>query len=70
MQNEIPFGLIILLRVITSFFNRIKPNSTIEVLSEPVFYSEHIKLENKVIKHTKWIENGVYYIANVLKDNG
>ena len=41
------------------FFSRIKPNSIIEVLSEPVFYNENIKIGNKVIKHTKWIENGV-----------
>ena len=52
------------------FFSRIKPNSTIEVLSEPVFYNENIKIGNKVIKHTKWIENGVYCIANFLRDNG
>ena len=52
------------------FFSRIKPFPTIEVLSEPVFYNEKIKIGNKVIKHTKWIENGVCYIANFLSDNG
>ena len=51
-------------------FSKIKPNSTIEVLSEPVFYNENIKIGNKVIKHTKWIENGVYCIAIFLGDNG
>ena len=49
------------------FFSRIKPNSTIEVLSEPVFYNENIKIGDKVMKHTTWIENGVYCIAIFFK---
>ena len=53
-----------------TFFSRIKPNSTTELLSKPVFYDENIKSGNKVIKHTKWIENGVYFIAKILSDNG
>ena len=32
--------------------------------------SENIKIGNKVIKRKKWIENGVYCIANCLRDDG
>ena len=41
-----------------------------ELLAEPVCYNENIKIGNKVIKHTNWIESGVYHIAHFLKDNG
>ena len=65
----IHFGLI-LLKPIT-FFSRIKPNSTID---RSAFRASLLQWEykdrKKVIKHTKWIENGGYCIAIFLRDNG
>ena len=47
-----------------------KPNSTSQRLSEPVFYNKDIMIGNKVIKYTQWVDNGVYCIAHFIKENG
>ena len=49
------------------FSIRMKRKFSTELLSEPVFYNENIKIANKLIKHTKGIECGVYYIAHFFK---
>ena len=55
------------LRLIDCFItelNRIEPQNTSELLAEPVLHNDRIKIGNKVILYTQWIEKGVYNLAN------
>ena len=52
------------------FCSKVKPNSTSQLLSEPVFYNKNMMIGNKMIKYTQWVDNGVYFIAHFIKENG
>ena len=52
------------------FFSKVKPNSTSQLLSEPVFYNKNMMIGNKMIKYTQWVDNGVYCIAHFINENG
>ena len=52
------------------FFSEVKPNSTSQLLSEPVFYNKNMMIGNKMIRYTQWADNGVYCITHFLKENG
>ena len=47
-----------------------KPNSTSQLLSEPVLCNKNIMIGNKMIKYTQWVDNGVYCISHFIKENG
>ena len=47
-----------------------KPNSTSQLLSQPVFHNTRMMIGNKVIKYTQWVDNGVCCIAYFIKENG
>ena len=51
------------------FFSKVKPNSTSQLLSEPVFYNKNMIIGNQMIKYTQWVDNGVYCIAHFIKEN-
>ena len=52
------------------FFSKVKPNAPSQLLSESVFCSKNMMIENKMIKYTQWVDNGVYRIAHFIKENG
>ena len=52
------------------FFSKVKPNSTSQLLSEPVVYNKNMMMGNKMIKYTQGVDNGVYCIAHFIKENG
>ena len=41
-----------------------------ELLAEPVLHNDRIKIGNKVISYTQWIEKGVYNLANFVGNTG
>ena len=45
-------------------YYRTEPQNTSELLVEPVLHNDRIKIGNKVISYTQWIEKGVYNLAN------
>ena len=47
-----------------------EPQNTSELLAEPVLHNERIKIGNKVISRTQWIEKGVYNLANFVGNTG
>ena len=49
------------------FGSKVKPNSTSQLLSEPVVYNKNMMIGNKMIKYTQWVDNGVYCF---IKENG
>ena len=55
------------LRLILSYrllYYRTEPQNTSELLAELLLHNERIKIGNKVISYTQWIEKGVYNLAN------
>ena len=52
------------------FYYRIEPQNTSELLAEPVLHNERIKIGNKIISYTRWIEKGVYNLANFVGNTG
>ena len=46
------------------------PKQSFELLSQPVFYNEKIKIGGKVLTQSSWIEKGIYKIAHFLKEDG
>ena len=51
-------------------YYRIEPQNTSELLAEPVLHNDQIKIGNKVISYTQWIEKGVYNLANFVGNTG
>ena len=51
-------------------YYRIEPQNTSELLAEPVLHNDRIKIGNKVISYTQWIEKGVYNLANFVGNTG
>ena len=51
-------------------YYRIEPHNTSDLLAEPVLHNERIKIGNKVISYTQWIEKGVYNLANSVGNTG
>ena len=51
------------------FHLKVKPRNQYEILAEPVFYNENIKVANSIIKYRKLISCGLYAIRHFLKDN-
>ena len=51
-------------------YYRTEPRNTSELLAEPVLHNERIKIGNKVISYTQWIEKGVYNLANFVGNTG
>ena len=49
---------------------RTEPQNTSQLLAESVLHNERIKIGNKVISHTQWIEKGVYNLANFVGNTG
>ena len=68
-QKVIYFGNTFL-RLIDCFFYRTEPQDTSELLAEPVLHNDRIKIANKVISYTQWIEKGVYNLANFVGNTG
>ena len=65
-QKVIYFGNIFL-RLILSYrllYYRTEPQNTSELLAELLLHNERIKIGNKVISYTQWIEKGVCNLAN------
>lgn len=48
----------------------ITPETEGDLMAEPVFYNEKIKVGNVTIKHTKAVEKGTYNLKHFLKENG
>ena len=53
------------LRLIDCFITELNPK-----LAEPVLHNDRIKIGNKVISYTQWIEKGVYNLANFVGNTG
>ena len=53
-----------------TFYGKVKPSRSAELLSERVFFNEKIMVGGESIKRTDWIEKEVFCIAHFLKDNG
>jgi len=52
-------------------FSQYIPHKTnIDVLSEPVFYNDKMRVGGTVIRYKKWIIKGVYFIAHFCNENG
>ena len=51
-------------------YYRIEPNNSNDLLAEPVFFNERIKIGNKVITCTNWNEKGDYNLASFLGNTG
>ena len=53
------------------FFRKMKLNSASQLLSEPVLCKKNMIIaNNKVIKHTQWVDDGVYCVAQFIKKMG
>ena len=48
----------------------ISPKTQKDILSEPVFYNDRMKVGGRVIKHIGWIKKGVYCVAHFLNSTG
>ena len=51
-------------------YHRIEPPNSSELLAEPVLHNERIKIGNKVISYTQWIEKGVYNLESFVGNTG
>ena len=52
------------------FHNKIKLTNAIEVLSEPICFSQRIRVGNAFLIHKQWIDKGVYCVAHFLNEVG
>lgn len=41
-----------------------------EMLNEPIFCNENIKIDNEVVFYRKWFDKGIYAIRYVIEKNG
>ena len=57
-------------KVYRLLYSRIEPQNTSKLLAEQVLHNDRIKIGNKVISYTQWIEKGVYNLANFVGDTG
>ena len=52
------------------FDRKIQADSSDELAAEPIFCNDKIQVGNRSIRYKNWIDNGVFSIRNVLKENG
>ena len=65
MASETYFGGI-QYRPIEASLTKIYPLMAEELVAEPLFYNDNIKVGNKTIFHKRWSEKGVYCISHLL----
>lgn len=53
-----------------TIFYKIHPNTSEELLAEPICFNERILIGKKVISHKHWVTNGVYCIGHFLHGDG
>ena len=51
------------------FGRNIQVENSEELAAEPIFCSDNIQVGNRSICYTNWIDNGVFYIKSILKEN-
>ena len=51
-------------------YYKIETQNISELLAEPVLHNDRIKIGNKVISYTQWIEKGVYNLADFVGNTG
>ena len=47
-----------------------KPNTSEELLAEPLFFNEHFKIDKNTFKFQDWIDNGILTVRSLVKENG
>ena len=47
-----------------------KPNTSEELLAEPLFLNEHFKIDKKSFYFQDWIENGILTVRSLVKEDG
>ena len=52
------------------FCSCVEPKSIIEIMSEPLFYNDKFKIDNKYIVSKSLIGKGVYLVSHFFKENG
>ena len=57
-------------KVYEQFRYKIKPQLSAEVLSEPLFFNNNLKLNNNYIYYKYWMQKGVNFICNLIDDGG
>jgi hypothetical protein len=57
-------------RVYEQFRYKIKPQSSAEVLSEPLFFNNNLKINNNYIYYKNWMQKSVNCIGNLIDDRG
>ena len=58
------------LKAYSIFCKKVSLSKTDEVVAEPLFYNENIKVGNKTLLHREWVEHGVTHICHLLQRNG
>lgn len=67
--NKNPFWLDVM-KAYKQICSKLPSKCIEEIVTERIMYNNNIIIDNKIITNTTWIRNGVYYIAQVMKENG
>ena len=52
------------------FSNSIDDYTDKEILFEPIFFNEKFKIDNKILYFKNWAENNVYFVKDLINENG
>ena len=52
------------------FCGKVALESTGEIIAEPLFYNDNIKIDRNTVRPTEWTRKGVISIVHLLQDNG